>query len=185
MRNLYIAVMAIAMMSLFSAAALASNASNVVVPKGKRPAANGQLYKIQVPSDVEAPNVVREVYYAGSWFCDNNQEVEVRYENVQYNIVQRVPELSENNPSMVSLSGVTNEDGFGRIRNLEGYMSFLPSQQTVFITFAGQFCETQYSQEYDYETGNWTCTVDPEPTCLPVDYYLKGELKMTIDPDVK
>lgn len=137
------------------------------------------IYPINVPTDVKGFGVVEDVQEYDSWFCDNDQTIEVKNKYKVFSLPVRVSEMNKWNVGKLSLTGA---DSSGLMRDITGYMSADPAGKTVYVEFAGQYCAQQFEQYYDDARQTWMCRVQPEMVCNAPEYYLNGRLLLTVVP---
>lgn len=139
-----------------------------------------RIYPVRLPSSTDAFGVTENDNEKWSWFCDDDQTVEAKSKYLRFNFQVYVTELSKYNASKLGLSGVASS---GNVENLNGYLSIVdPTTKMVDVSFAGQYCTQAYEQLYDQASQKWICQVENEFTCDAPEYYLEGELMLTIEP---
>ena len=156
----------------------------VIITGGMVFAANGvytaqeanltKLYEINLPTNVSDPNV-GQIIRENSWDCNGQP---VNYKDINFVYMKNVPELTYYNQNTLHISG---NNWSGRSSNLDGYLSYDTAKREVQIDFAYQYCMTEYTQQYNYETQQWECVVSTNYTCQDIEYMLSGKILMSID----
>jgi hypothetical protein len=137
------------------------------------------VYEINLPIDINSASVAKNVD-EGVWYCDTDQTVPVKEQNIHFSYAQNVPDLNQWNISRVGLSGMNYSN---ETVNLNEYLRFDANKKIVQVNFANQYCEQKVtSQNYDWETQKWTCTVSSTMDCDDVSFDLSGKVYLTVVP---
>lgn len=166
MKTLKMAVLAMLMVAAFSTVSSALASSSVV-------SGNTLLYEIAIP-EVNNPKVVTE-FQEYSSLCE---EQTILYRYYSFSLPVKTSKLTKWNFGTTELSGIGNNENNGRSSNLTGYLSFIPG--VAYITFAGQQCQQNFTQEYNYTTEKWECIVEKEFSCYDVEYYIQQSSKVVL-----
>lgn len=171
MKRLSILTVAL-LLTIMSLTTLANACGSVV----KHVAADGTaLYTINMPTDI---SYATESVKYDSWECDDGQMVGYSTKIFYYQL--DVLELTKYNRNTLNLSGQGWLD-FGA-SDFDSDVSADADKKRVSIAFAFQDCRQMVVQTYNSETQKYECTVDTEYTCYEPDYYIKGEVLLSIKP---